>query len=290
MTISNADELPTSNHLCLRPNASLEVYVAGLQISRGTGPHIERRMGCFDLIFVREGVLPIQEEQQTFRVVAGQTLLLWPHRHHWGTGKFSPDMRLYWLHFNLGKNAETPLLDQPQPQPSIVVPQYSQVARPDVLEALFRRLLDDQATKRLVPHYASLLLNLMLCEIADQRAVSVSNRRSAVLAGRALAYIRAHLHQPITASIVAESLGYRAEYLNRHFHQTYNHTVTQEIHLSRMGYARYLLHETSQNINEIAANCGFRDANYFARLFKRQHGMTATAYRHLYAQAEVNVD
>ena len=247
-------------------------------------------MGCFDLLFVREGVLLIQEEQQAFQVVAGQTLLLWPHRHHWGTGTFSPDMRLYWLHFNIPESAQLSQAEQPQQEDCILVPQYTTVARPDVLESLFRRFLDDQATEHLLPHYASLLVNLMLCEIADQRAQGAGNRPGSVLAGRALTYIRAHLHQPITASSVAENLGYRTNYLNRVFHQNYHHTLTQEIHLSRMGYARYLLLNSSQNINEIALSCGFSDVNYFARLFKRYQGVTAMTYRRLYAQAEVNYE
>lgn len=242
-----------SGELRLRAHQLLEVSSAGLQISRGTGQHMDRTMGCFDLLFVREGVLPIQEEEHAFQVGAGQTLLLWPHRRHQGTGKFSPDMRLYWLHFNV------PELDSSAPQPLLVVPQYATLARPDVLESLFRRLLDDQETGRLLPHYASLLLNLMLCEIADGRPLDAQNQPGAVLAGRALAYIRAHLHQPLTASSVAQNLGYRVDYLNRAFHRTYGHTLTREIHLSRMSQARHLLLTSSQNIGEIALNCGFSD-------------------------------
>ena len=251
---------------------------------------MDRHMGCFDLLFVRRGFLPIQEEAQAFQVVAGQTLLLWPHRHHWGTGKFSDDMILYWLHFNVAHSIQLSSPTQFQIEEKVDVPQYTTVARPDVLEALFRRFLDDQATGYLQPHDASLLVNLMLCEIARPPLDQVGNRQKAVLAGRALEYIRAHLHLPLTASFVAERLGYQSDYLNRVFQQTYHHTLTQEIHLSRMGYARYLLLHSSQSIKEIALSCGFSDANYFARLFKRYEGVTAANFRRLHAQAEVNYE
>jgi AraC-like DNA-binding protein len=279
------------SYLKLRGYLPLEVYTAGMQVSRGTGQHMDRKMGCFDLLFVRRGMLPIQEEQQAFQVVENQTLLLWPHRHHWGTDFFSSDMILYWLHFDIAPAEDgTPSLQPFQMEQNIDVPQYTTVARPDVLEALFRRFLDDQATKCLQPHYASLLVNLMLCEIGRPLEQSSGNRQKAVLAGRALEYIRAHLHLPLTASVVAQEMGYQSDYLNRVFQLIYRHTLTQEIHLSRIGYARYLLLHSSQSIKEIALSCGFSDANYFARMFKRYEGVTAANFRQLHAQADVNFE
>ncbi|RYX82418.1 AraC family transcriptional regulator [bacterium] len=274
----------------MRTQLPLEVYSAGIQVSRGTGGHMDRYMGCFDLLFVRRGMLPIQEENQAFQVVAGQTLLLWPHRHHWGTGKFSDDMVLYWLHFDVAQTGQLPPSKQFQIEEKVDVPQYATVTRPDVLESYFRRFLDDQATGCLQPHSASLLVNLMLCEIARPPVEQVGTGQKAVLAGQALAYIRAHLHMSLTASFVAEQMGYQGDYLNRVFQQTYHHTLTHEIHLSRMGYARWLLLHSSQSIKEIALSCGFSDANYFARLFKRYEGVTAVNFRRLHAQAEVNYD
>lgn len=279
-----------SSHLELRAHLPIEAYNAGMQVSRGTGQHMDRHMGCFDLLFVRRGMLPIQEENQAFQVVAGQTLILWPHRHHWGTGKFSDDMILYWLHFDVAQASHLPTAKQFQVEEKVEVPQYVTVARPDVLESLFRRFLDDQATDCLQSHNASLLVSLMLCEIARPPLEQTGSRQKAVLAGRALAYIRAHLHLPLTASFVAQQLGYQGDYLNRVFHQTYRHTLTQEIHLSRMGYARWLLLHSSQSIKEIALNCGFSDMNYFARLFKRYEGVSAANFRRLHAQAEVNYE
>lgn len=238
----------------------IHAIVAGMLISRGVEQHMDRVITCFDLIFVREGTLPIQEEEQAFQITAGQTLLLWPGRRHWGTAAFSPDLRFYWLHFNM---------EEPQSKEAagsdnfFSVPQHGIVSRPDFLENLFRRYLNDQETGRLLPSYANLLACLMLSEIADQRSAFASDRPGAALAARVLAYIRSHLHQPMTVSEIADELGYNPEYLNRVFHQTYQHTLTQEIHLSRIGYARHLLLHSNKNSNEIAHACGFTDTKYF---------------------------
>lgn len=267
----------------LHGSVPTEAFLAGMLISRGSGRHIDRRCSHFDLIFVREGVLPIQEEEQAFEVKAGQSLLLWPGRRHWGTADFSPDLRFYWLHFNL---KEAP----GGASPMLSVPQYATVSRPDFLESLFRRYLDDQETGRLLPSYAGLLAWLMLGEIADQRSVCAADRTAAALAGRAMAYIRSHLNHPLTVSGIAAELGYNPEYLNRVFHQVYHHTLTQEIHRSRIGYARYLLLYSSLNVNQIARASGFTDISYFFRLFKRYEGMTAMTFRRLNAEARVNYE
>lgn len=284
--------------LLLNGSLPIEAFLAGMLISRGSGRHIQRICSHFDLIFVREGVLPIQEEERTFEVRAGESLLLWPGRRHGGTGVFSPDLRFYWLHFNVKEappgGTYVPPSERASAPPSgaqtLSLPQYATVRRPDFLESLFRRYLDDQETGRLLPAYASLLAWLMLCEIADQRPMCAADRTAAALAGRALAFIRSHLHQPLKVSDIADALGYNPEYLNRVFHQTYHHTLTQEIHLSRIGYARYLLLYSSMNVSEIAHACGFADASYFFRLFKRYEGMTAMAFRRLNAQARVNFE
>lgn len=39
-----------------------------------------RRDGHWELIFVEKGILTIREENQIFRVNAGESLLLWPQR------------------------------------------------------------------------------------------------------------------------------------------------------------------------------------------------------------------
>lgn len=47
----------------------------------------------------------------------------------------------------------------------------------------------------------------------------------------------------------------------------------------RLKHARLLLNTTKFPIQEIAANCGFLDVNYFTRVFKKVHGMSPREYR-----------
>jgi AraC-like DNA-binding protein len=267
----------------LNPRLPVRAYNGGLFISRGQGSHPDRVIGSWELIFVREGVLMVEEEEERFEVGPGESLLLWPGRRHRGSREYPPDLSFYWIHFSF-RDWEASF-----PDPSITVPQHTTVTRPNHLTELFRRFLDDQEAGRLQPLSASLLLMLMLCEVSDSRPVArVVKGNAAVLAQRAEAHIRTHFHAPIRTSVLASELGCNPDYLGRVFRRVYGLTPTEFIHRRRVRHARRMLIESDRNVEEISRACGFKDVGYFRRLFKRHEGMTPLAFRRMYAQMHVN--
>ena len=255
----------------------------GLFISRGVGTHPRREIDSFELIYVRRGVLSIEEQGREFNVGPEETLILWPHRPHGGIAPFPPDLKFYWVHFTLADDSPTadiPLLD---------VPQHARVSRPEQMTSLFRYLLSEQEMlgERQVP--MSLLLTLMLWEVTTSRAVGASHSdTSALLAARADALIRASFQQPISASTLAAQLGCNPDHLGRAFRSTYRHTLTEAIHKIRIRHASALLSEGPTTIDAIATQCGFDDIGYFRRLFKRLTGMTPRDYRRIHSRVHVN--
>jgi len=271
---------------------------AGLFISPGHGRHPSRRVSFFDLIFVRSGVLGIQEEQTEFTVKPGQSLLLWPDRHHFGTVDYPNDLEFYWIHFARndsssigGQGAD---FAQPNDARQIDIPQHAAVRRPYQLTEVFRRYLDDQQSGEPMAVNADLLILLILNEVATSPRAGVdvnrqvSTAQTAVLAERAKIYIRSHFHEDISASTVAAAVGCNPNYLARVYRTAYGHTVTDAIHQARMETARRLLIAGHNNVAQISRLCGFDDDGYFRRLFKRTHGMTPVAFSRLYARVHVN--
>jgi hypothetical protein len=108
----------------LNPRLPVRAHNGGLFISRGQGTHPHRVIGSWELIFVREGVLMVEEEEKRFEVGAGESLLLWPGRRHRATGDYPPDLSFYWIHFSFrdGKVA-SPILRSlcPSTRPSLVL-------------------------------------------------------------------------------------------------------------------------------------------------------------------------
>ena len=267
----------------------------GLFVSRGQGRHPDRVIGSFELVFVSEGVLELREEDpalgaQDFTVRAGEALVLWPGRRHYGLTPYPADLSYYWLHFylsgeNSGRDARERL------QEHLNVPQHTRVGRPDHLTSLFRRFLDDQETAPVQPVQnpaASLLVLLMLHEVAGAYTPPASSDAAALLAGRAHTLIRTHFHEPLSTSRLARQLHCNPDYLGRVFHARYGLTLTEAVQERRIKHARKLLLGGEHTARQVAADCGFRDVGYFRRIFKRAEGMTPYTFRKLYSKMHVN--
>lgn len=83
----------------------------------------------------------------------------------------------------------------------------------------------------------------------------------------------------ITVSDAAEKTGYSVSSFCRIFKKVYGKSFHALLNETRLEKARYLLQDTTLSVSEIAQKTGFPDTKSFCRLFKKQTGMTATAYR-----------
>ena len=266
----------------------LQAHNAGLFVSRGQGTHPTRVIDSHELIFVRTGTLGMFEESRRFTVQAGEALHLWPGRKHGGATSYPPDISFYWIHFTVATSDRK----QPWRQPDLVVPQHAKVARPDRLTELFRRFLDDQESGQSTPLSGALLLALMLEATNESHAMgrASSSDGMAALAARAEAWILPRFHTPVSASDVAAGLSCNPDYLGRVFRKVRGTTLTEAIHQHRLRQARKLLMESGLNVNQVARVCGFSEAGYFRRTFRRTEGMTPLAFRRLYARLHVNTE
>lgn len=253
---------------------------AGLYVARGGGKHPNRCLPSHEIIFVRAGVLEIQEEETNFAVRAGEALILGANRRHFGTAEVFAGLEFFWVHFDT-KAAEAGLTASGQAgaEFSLSVPKYSAVADPQFVEVLFRHYLQGQEEMRLDPAAASLLITLLLSEIARPPKSAPPPHASTVLAGRAEIYLQTHFHEPLTTSQVAKALLCNPSYLSRVYHQHYGRTVTEALMVRRLEHAESLLLNTNQSVGEIARACGIEDASYFLKLFKRRTGITALTFR-----------
>lgn len=252
----------------------------GFFISRGKGEHPDRVIDSHELIFVTKGVLGIIEGNRRFDVNEGESLILWPHRRHKAAAPFEPDLRFYWIHFTLLESEHSEKLS---------VPQHIKVKRPDHLTSIFRRFLDDQEGHTLSPFSANLLVMLMLSEVADSsHSEAVPDESESVLASRVNAIIRTRYHERLNTSIIAQMLRRNPDYLGRVFRDIYGFTITDAINHHRLKQARRLLLESQNKVEEVAINCGYNDAGYFRRLFKRSEGISPKRFKSLHAKVHVN--
>ncbi len=79
-------------------------------------------------------------------------------------------------------------------------------------------------------------------------------------------------------SELAREIGYQQDYLNRLLKASVGLTLGQMRSQMRVTRAQRLLRE-SRRVSDVAAKLGFQDANYFARWFRQQTGLTPRQFQ-----------
>ncbi|MDD1469363.1 DNA-binding response regulator, partial [Dolichospermum sp. ST_sed5] len=92
-------------------------------------------------------------------------------------------------------------------------------------------------------------------------------------------YIEANYQEGITASDVAESVGYSSAYLTNQVAKQTGEPINVWIVKRRMVAALTLLKNTNQTIEEIATNIGYQHTCYFSRQFSQHHGLSPANWR-----------
>jgi AraC-like DNA-binding protein len=164
------------------------------------------------------------------------------------------------------------------------VPDHVTVLRPGRLTSLVRRLVDEVRQPAASPAILHHLLVLALCELArSSGAGDAAEEKEAVLesiASRVDAFIAAHYHEPIGTPDIARELHYNPDYLERAYRLERHMSIREAIHARRIKEAAaQLLLQRGKGVAEIAALCGYADAGYFRRVFKRATSMTPHGYR-----------
>lgn len=67
--------------------------------------------------------------------------------------------------------------------------------------------------------------------------------------------------------------------LLNHFKSKYNTTIHQHILDYRLKKATELLINDELNVKEIAYFCGFKDPNYFSKVFKKRYGQSPLEFK-----------
>ena len=92
-------------------------------------------------------------------------------------------------------------------------------------------------------------------------------------------YIREHYHSELSMQDVARAMNYSEAYFCKLFKQCFKVNFSAWLNEFRVEKAKEMLQDTRLSIREVSTACGYADANYFARVFKRVTGKTPSEYR-----------
>lgn len=95
----------------------------------------------------------------------------------------------------------------------------------------------------------------------------------------AQSWLSRHLAEPLNIGRVAHTSGLSTRSFQRRFKTATTLTPQQYLQQLRLDLAQDLLQNSNLAIEELAQQCGYSDASYFCKLFKRETGSTPGAFR-----------
>ena len=97
-------------------------------------------------------------------------------------------------------------------------------------------------------------------------------------------YIRENVSDEISNTEIGAIFGYHPFYVSRMLKERKGMTLRQYIIAYRLKCAKRMLELSDKSAAEIAEECGFTDASYFAKTFKATFGMTPKEYRNSFKE------
>lgn len=125
--------------------------------------------------------------------------------------------------------------------------------------------------------YLCNLMDLILIkarEMLEQRGVHAPGRKAAFTYQAACQFVKEHLNHPLGREEVADFLRLHPNHVSRLFTQFGGCSFSEYLRRERLALARQQLKDPTRNISEVARACGFTDANYFIRCYRKAYGVT----------------
>ncbi|KNY47365.1 AraC family transcriptional regulator [Vibrio harveyi] len=153
----------------------------------------------------------------------------------------------------------------------------------NALEELTRQI-ESQATMKLL--VSSLFSHIV--DLIEQPLETPS--KSHALFESVRDYLEQHYQEPLTRESVAEHFYVSPNYLSQLFQKEGQIKFNEYLNHIRLERAKFLLVEYDMKVKEVAHRCGFKDSNYFCRVFRAQTERSPSEYRAQYLSSHVEED
>ncbi|MFM9276929.1 helix-turn-helix transcriptional regulator [Paenibacillus jiagnxiensis] len=250
-------------------------------------------LGYFDVIMIKEGMLHIGEENQTWQVTENYALILEPDKHHFPIEACTEQTSFYWFHFQTNStwcaqalpnfitpSAPIPELHFHSEHTTIHLPKFQKVVNPQELFAKLDYLLASTLKPRKLALWETqqTFVNIFSSLEYDQS----SKNSSAKLAEQIEIYLKQNFKKTVTNKHLEDHFHVHQNYLARCMKAAFQRTPLEYLMDYRLEQSRNLLLQTDWPIQQITEETGFSQASYFSRCFKEKFGVSPKNYRQQY--------
>lgn len=235
-----------------------------------------------ELLHIIAGSFDMVMPDCTIHGQAGDTVLTpanTPHR-----DVFPPDTRfeVYLIHFDW--QGEKELLRRFTPAQLAHVSPAGKAQLASEFRAMYQIFQQHTAWSNELTSLKLLQILIMLCSEADAAQQSpqpdtAGQARRRQIMDQARALIQKHYHEPLSLDDIAEALHISPYHLSHVFSAESGFTLSSYLTSIRMQRAAELLRTAKLSVSEIAVAVGYRDPQYFSRVFRSNFGTSPSAYR-----------
>ncbi|SDW66396.1 AraC family transcriptional regulator [Paenibacillus sp. PDC88] len=253
------------------------------------------KLGYFDVIIVKEGMLHIGEEDQGWKLRANSILILEPDKHHFPIEACEEDTTFYWFHFQTNSTwcsqeepdritpkSPVPTLHFHSEHTTIHLPKYQTAMNPHELFASLDLLLSSTLKPRKLALWES---QQTFVKIFQSLEYDQYYKNSPIqLAEQIEIYLKQNYKHPITNADLSDYFHVHENYLARCMKSAFHCTPLEYLMLYRLEQGRILLLQTDWSIQRITEETGFSQVSYFTRCFKKKNGLSPLRYRRQYSK------
>jgi len=148
---------------------------------------------------------------------------------------------------------------------------------PHLLQALLETPAGPE-TPAVLPELTRALIQCVKALVRESSGQATTGRAQGLLE-RVCVFLQGHYQYDITRESTARQFGVTPNHLSRLFQTHGSMTFSNYLTHVRIDRAKHLLCNYNLKLDEIAARCGYYDAPYFCRVFKRLTKSTPAEYR-----------
>jgi AraC-like DNA-binding protein/mannose-6-phosphate isomerase-like protein (cupin superfamily) len=163
----------------------------------------------------------------------------------------------------------------PIPKDAFVV-KVAEEKQPVVL-ALLKKIVGEFVMD--LPVSPNRLINLISLINEIRNAPVPDNPHDAKLLHRVKQIVNANFSRDLRIADIAYQVGLSPEYLSRQFSKQMGQTLAAYINAQRLKSSFNMIQNTNMPLKQIAAECGFRNVNYFTTMFKKFFSVTPNYMR-----------
>ena len=271
----------SSNRILATPSSYAKehyLYVQEVGTLQSLEPHISRRQNLCSYLFfiVLKGSGYVSYEDARFHITTGDCVWLDCSKPYSHESSAKDPWSLMWVHF-YGKEASYFYAEFLKHSFSFLFHPQNIISFTDLLEQLYwihsskSSLMELNANRCITD-----LITLCFAEniLENQEKSSIPEKLKQVHA-----YLDEHYAEKINLEDLSSRFYISKFHLSREYKKIYGTTIGNDLTSMRISHTKSMLRFTNASIESIALDCGFQDAGYFIKVFKKHENMTPLEYR-----------